>query len=246
MINQNRHLIRHIDATELDIISRKPLRPVTIFLFTDKIMVVRRPAYNVNGFELCGLVNGPEVIMRTRSSSTSGLESFLPKRSDKSKRNSAQEKRLKFKGWIGLEDVELLDGSGDLLPSFMLQTNATSMSAAAAKQPASPTVAANMALENYFLEQPLRLFSTSPPQEEVPITRSQISAHTQKKEEFCKQFHKSKAILNQNGESPAATPTHREMPQVPLYTVKFNQPIAFDRFHFGYLLPNVERLQPVQ
>lgn len=209
-------------------------------------MVVRRPAYNVNGFELCGLVNGPEVIMRTRSSSTSGLESFLPKRSDKSKRNSAQEKRLKFKGWIGLEDVELLDGSGDLLPSFMLQTNATSMSAAAAKQPASPTVAANMALENYFLEQPLRLFSTSPPQEEVPITRSQISAHTQKKEEFCKQFHKSKAILNQNGESPAATPTHREMPQVPLYTVKFNQPIAFDRFHFGYLLPNVERLQPVQ
>ncbi|KAH8555673.1 hypothetical protein BGW37DRAFT_478148 [Umbelopsis sp. PMI_123] len=197
LINQNRRLIRHIDATELDIVSRKPLRPVTIFLFTDKVMIVRRPAYNVNGFELCGLVNSPEVVMRTRSSSTSGLESFLPKRNDKSKRSSTQEKRLKFKGWVSLDDVELLDGSGDFLPTFMLQTNATSMSAAA-KQPASPTVAANMALENYFIEQPLRLFSTSPPQEEVPHTRSQISAHTQKKEEFCKQFHKSKAILNQN------------------------------------------------
>lgn len=178
--------------------SRKPLRPVTIFVFTDKVMVVRRPSYNVNGFELCGLMNGPDFIMRTRSSSTSGLESFLNKRNDKAKRSSIQEKRLKFKGWIGLEDAELLDGSGDLLPSFMLQVNATPISAS--KQPASPTVAANMALESYFLEQPLRLFSTCPPQEEAPNVQSQISMYTQKKEEFCRHFHKSKAILNQNGE----------------------------------------------
>ncbi|GAB5589182.1 hypothetical protein Unana1_04082 [Umbelopsis nana] len=197
LINQNRSLIRHIDATELDIISRKPLRPVTIFLFTDKVMVVRRPSYNVNGFELCGLVNGPEFIMRTRSSSTSGLESFLNKRGDKARRASIQEKRLKFKGWISLEDAELLDGSGDILPSFMLQVNAAPISASR-KQPASPTVAANMALENYFLEQPLRLFSTCPPQEEVPNVQSQISLFSQKKDEFCRQFHKSKAILNQN------------------------------------------------
>ncbi|KAJ2963914.1 hypothetical protein NQZ79_g1170 [Umbelopsis isabellina] len=196
LINQNRSLLRHIDATELDIVSRKPLRPVTIFLFTDKIMVVRRPSYNVNGFELCGLVNGPEVIMRTRSSSTSGLESFLNKRSDKSKRSSMQEKRLKFKGWIGLEDTELLDGSADLFSSFMLQNTAKQTSGL--KKPASPTVAANMVLENYFLEQPLRLYSTCPPQEEIPNLQSQISIFSEKKEEFCKQFHKAKAIFSKN------------------------------------------------
>ncbi|KAM3579420.1 hypothetical protein VKS41_008278 [Umbelopsis sp. WA50703] len=196
LINQNRSLMRHIDATELDIVSRKPLRPVTIFLFTDKIMVVRRPSYNVNGFELCGLVNGPEVIMRTRSSSTSGIESFLNKRSDKSKRTSMQEKRLKFKGWIGLEDTELLDGSADLFSSFMLQNTAKQTSGL--KKPASPTVAANMVLENYFLEQPLRLYSTCPPQEEIPNVQSQISIFSEKKEEFCKQFYKTKAIFCKN------------------------------------------------
>lgn len=201
-------------------------------------MVVRRPSYNVNGFELCGLMNGPEFIMRTRSSSTSGLESFLNKRSDKAKRSSIQEKRLKFKGWIGLEDAELLDGSGDLLPSFMLQVNATPISAS--KQPASPTVAANMALENYFLEQPLRLFSTCPPQEEAPNVQSQISMYSQKKEEFCRHFHKSKAILNQNGE--IILPQITRVSQTPCP----NEASPPCRSNLGHIPPHVERFQPVQ
>lgn len=61
-------------------------------------MVVRRPAYAVRGLDLCGLGN-----------ESPAFESVLLKKLEKNSLKS--EKQLKFKDWINLGDVELLQGN---------------------------------------------------------------------------------------------------------------------------------------
>jgi hypothetical protein len=87
-----------LDVIELDSVTLKPLRPVTIFLFTDKLMIVRRPAYTLRGLELCGIQND-----------SPGFESMLLKKLEKSVMKP--DRQLKFKDWVNLEDVDLLQGS---------------------------------------------------------------------------------------------------------------------------------------
>ncbi|KAI8581149.1 hypothetical protein K450DRAFT_26497 [Umbelopsis ramanniana AG] len=98
LISQSRTLVSHLDAVELDPATLRPQRPVTIFLLTDKLMIVRRPAYAVRGLDLCGLGN-----------ESPAFESVLLKKLEKNTLKS--EKQLKFKDWINLGDVEILQGN---------------------------------------------------------------------------------------------------------------------------------------
>jgi hypothetical protein len=103
LISQSRTLVSHLDAVELDPSTLRPLRPVTIFLLTDKLMIVRRPTYAVRGLELCGIQN-----------ETPGFESVLLKKLDKT--TLKLDRQLKFKDWVNLEDVELLQGNQSKCP----------------------------------------------------------------------------------------------------------------------------------
>jgi hypothetical protein len=106
LISQSRTLVSHLDAVELDLSTLKPLRPITIFLLTDKLMIVRRPTYTVRGLELCGIQN-----------ENPGFESALLKKLEKSALKL--ERQLKFKDWVNLEDMELFQGSQSTCPELV-------------------------------------------------------------------------------------------------------------------------------
>lgn len=98
MISQQRCLICHLDAVEIDTETLKPTHPVTFFLFTDKLMVVRRPSYTADGLELCGLDN-------ERDKKT-GMLSLLVRKGD----NKRYDRKLKFRGWLNVSDIEICEG----------------------------------------------------------------------------------------------------------------------------------------
>lgn len=74
---------------EVDLQTLKPVQPITLFLFSDKIMVVKRPSYEVDGLDLCGLIQ---------------------RRHDFYIRKDAAAGKMKFIGWISLTDVDIYDG----------------------------------------------------------------------------------------------------------------------------------------
>ncbi|KAG2237280.1 hypothetical protein INT48_009013 [Thamnidium elegans] len=55
LISFQRRFLCYLDTTEIDPQTLKPVQPVTLFLFSDKIMVVKRPSYESDGLDLCGL-----------------------------------------------------------------------------------------------------------------------------------------------------------------------------------------------
>ena len=86
----------YLDVAQLDIQTMKHLYPVTLFLFSDKIMVVRRPSYDTDGLDLCG------------------LDQRLYEGSEKLdfciSRDTFSSGKLKFLGWISLADISLHEG----------------------------------------------------------------------------------------------------------------------------------------
>lgn len=80
---------------EIDSQTSKPVQPVTLFLFSDKIMVVKRPSYEVDGLDLCGL--------------------YPRRRQDFNIRKEAVVGKMKFLGWINLTDIDIYDNKGKLL-----------------------------------------------------------------------------------------------------------------------------------
>jgi hypothetical protein len=72
----------------------KPIQPVTLFLFSDKIMVVKRPSYETDGLDLCGL----------DQRMYEGSE-----RKDFSIRKEAVTGKMKFIGWASLNDIDIHD-----------------------------------------------------------------------------------------------------------------------------------------
>ena len=95
-----------MDASELDPQTLRPVHPVTIFLFTDKLMVVRRPSYVSDGLELCGLDHERD---------KTGMLSLLVRKAESSKR---YDRKLKFRGWISLNDIEIHDGAAGKVTLF--------------------------------------------------------------------------------------------------------------------------------
>ncbi|KAG1049842.1 hypothetical protein G6F43_007856 [Rhizopus delemar] len=92
-----RQLLGHFDATELLISSGKVTRPVTILVFSDKIVVVKRKSYSIQGSLYCENIE------------------------EKAKKNSDQP--FEFKGWADIGCVELFHGLRDRPETFFLRTN---------------------------------------------------------------------------------------------------------------------------
>jgi hypothetical protein len=172
LVNQSRRLIHHVDATELDIVTRKPLRPVTILVFTDKVLVASRPSYFVSGSDLCGIDND--------ITSPNGSTSFLAKKAEKTLR---KDRSLKFKGWSDIDQVELFNGPASHASSFLLRVNSNVSSSG---------ISAASSFEEYFCEQPIRMYSIAPPKDENEIERNTQSFESQR-DSFYSSFHYSKA-----------------------------------------------------
>ncbi|CEP12495.1 hypothetical protein [Parasitella parasitica] len=105
LISFQRRLVGYLDTIELDPATLKPIQPVTLFLFSDKIMVVKRPSYEADGLDLCGLdqriYEGSE-------------------RSDFCLLKEAITGKMKFIGWASVNEIDVYDGSPD---SFCLVCN---------------------------------------------------------------------------------------------------------------------------
>ncbi|KAI8374661.1 Dbl homology domain-containing protein [Radiomyces spectabilis] len=93
LINQNRALIAHLDALEIHRTSNRVTRAVTLFLFTDKIMIASRPSMECKGSDLCALAD-TDIITSKK------LERVIRKDSC-----------WKFKGWADIEQVEIFGGT---------------------------------------------------------------------------------------------------------------------------------------
>lgn len=96
MLSFQRRLVGYLDTIELDPVTLKPMQPVTLFLFSDKIMVVKRPSYEVDGLDLCGL----------DQRMYEGSE-----RKDFCIRKEAITGKMKFIGWASVNDIDVYDAS---------------------------------------------------------------------------------------------------------------------------------------
>lgn len=101
MINQKRSFLAHLDATELDCATNKPKRAVSLFLFTDKVLVATR--LDTKEIDLEELLTTP-VFTTTKQHERPAL--------------------LKFKGWADLESIELFEG---LIPNSSFILTATNV-----------------------------------------------------------------------------------------------------------------------
>jgi hypothetical protein len=94
---QTRQLLGYFDATELSLQTGKLNRPVTLLIFTDKIMVVKRKNHSLQGKDYLEKIE--EKVKDTSSSSMlqKAKEAYngLP---------------LEFKGWADIRSVEIFDG----------------------------------------------------------------------------------------------------------------------------------------
>ncbi|CAO3596873.1 unnamed protein product [Absidia cylindrospora] len=104
LIKQSRSLVTHLDAVEINRITGKTSRHVTIFLFCDKIMVASRSSH-AKGADICDDV----------SSGNTPLTNLTPK---KKKGHD-----FKFCGWVELEHIELFHGPSDLPGAIIIRAS---------------------------------------------------------------------------------------------------------------------------
>lgn len=102
MINQKRSLIAHIDAIEIHRVTNKPTRAVSIFLFTDKILVASRSSVDSKEIDLHQLLDNANPVCPTNTSSASILRSSI--------HHKVEKPQLKFKGWADVESIEMFEG----------------------------------------------------------------------------------------------------------------------------------------
>lgn len=90
-------MLGYYDATELSLLTGKPNRPVTIFVFTDKIMIVKRKNSNLKSKEY---LDSTEEKVKPTTISSNMLQ----------KAKEAYNAQLEFKGWADIKAVELFQG----------------------------------------------------------------------------------------------------------------------------------------
>ncbi|CAO3676840.1 unnamed protein product [Rhizopus stolonifer] len=137
LINQNRSFIAHLDALEIHSATNKPTRAVTLFLFTDKILIASRSSLDSKELDIKELLN-------------TSTPTFF------SKLASKKESTLRFKGWADIESIELFDGVSDRPGSFILSATNT-------QHKECNNISS---FEQYFYKGP-RLFSFLPQKEDL-------------------------------------------------------------------------------
>ncbi|CAO3654956.1 unnamed protein product [Mucor hiemalis] len=135
---QTRKLLGYFDASELSLLTGKTHRPVTILVFTDKIMVVKRKNYNLQSKDY---LENIEERVKVGSSNT-----ILQKA--KEVYNGLP---LEFKGWADIHTVEVFNGLKDRPDTFFLRT----------RLPELDPNATEKECENYFRRSD-RLYSIIP------------------------------------------------------------------------------------
>lgn len=172
-------MVAHLDATEIHRVTNKPTRAVSLFLFTDKILVASRSSIDAKEIDLDELLDPTHVVTPTSSNSTSLL--FSTKKIEKSH-------GLKFKGWADIESIDMFDGVPDRPGSFIL-------SATTVQETKINDVSNITSFENYFYKGP-RLFSVIPQTSFTPIKKTQLMDKTV---HFQSLYQKTRALAKQYG-----------------------------------------------
>lgn len=186
-------MVAHLDALEINHETNKPLRAVTLFLFTDKILVASRSSLDSKEMDL-------EEIVDTMIPTKNARFSRLP---------SKKENSLKFKGWADLECVECFEGvlgidinawNGKGANSSLLDRPGSFILSASNMEEAQQHEMANItSFEHYFYRGP-RLFSVIPQKEY--LTRQQKHDYIQKGLEFQAIYQKTRALAKEYGKYP--------------------------------------------
>jgi hypothetical protein len=150
-------------------------------------MVVKRPLYESNGLDLCGM------------DLNQGTTTYVAREDDQ--HSKRMDRKLKFRGWVGLTDAEIYKGVPELQSSFLLVTTNTGGGS-------SPE--ADQGLENYFQQEHVHLFSlvsptlsssTSP----ATLLDSQHTALLSKRNDFIACFGKYKMKMKTDGKNKCPT-----------------------------------------
>lgn len=75
---------------------------MSIFLFTDKILVASRPSIDSKEIDLQQLLDNSNAVCPTNSSSASLLRT--------NNNHKAEKPHLKFKGWADVESIDIFEG----------------------------------------------------------------------------------------------------------------------------------------
>ncbi|KAI8640505.1 hypothetical protein BD408DRAFT_419625 [Parasitella parasitica] len=179
LINQKRSLIAHIDAIEIHRVTNKPTRAVSIFLFTDKILVASRSSIDSKEIDLQQLLDNSNGICPTNSSSASLLRSNNYYKPEKP--------HLKFKGWADIESIEMFEGVTERPGSFVL-------SATTAPESSADHVSNITSFEKYFFKGP-RLYSILPAREEALLSKPKRADCMNKLTAFRGVYQKTRALM---------------------------------------------------
>ncbi|KAL0135138.1 hypothetical protein V8B55DRAFT_1553980 [Mucor lusitanicus] len=174
LINQKRSLIAHIDAIEIHRVTNKPTRAVSIFLFTDKILVASRSSVDSKEIDLHQLLDNANPVCPTNTSKSSI-------------HHKVEKPQLKFKGWADVESIEMFEGVADRPGSFIL-------SATAVPELTRDQVSNITSFEKYFYKGP-RLFSIIPIRDEISCTKSKKAAYIEKIDTFRTVYQKTRALM---------------------------------------------------
>ncbi|GAA5807002.1 hypothetical protein MFLAVUS_000351 [Mucor flavus] len=106
---QTRKLLAYYDASELSLLSGKTNRPVTILVFTDKIMIVKRKNNGLQSKEYLENIEEKVKVGSTNTLLQKAKEAYngLP---------------FEFKGWVDINHVELFNGLKERPDTFFLRT----------------------------------------------------------------------------------------------------------------------------
>ncbi|KAI8339810.1 Dbl homology domain-containing protein [Blakeslea trispora] len=179
LMSYQRRLLYYLDVAEIDSLSLKPIRPMTIFLFSDKLMIAKRPSYDMDGLELCGLeqrLNGNQKEFCLSSQLGYG--------------------KLKFVGWAHLSELSIHCDPSDVLHNLTLAYTDYSSSYVASPDTDEMT---QKSLEAYFhYDQLKHCFSLSLSGGNLH-NKIHLENLSSIKSDFIYQFGKSKQDVKHNG-----------------------------------------------
>ncbi|KAI8081898.1 uncharacterized protein B0P05DRAFT_538523 [Gilbertella persicaria] len=176
LINQKRSFIAHLDAIEIHRVTNKPTRAVTIFLFTDKILVASRSSIDAKGIDI------QQILEYSNPMSPTSLFS------GNNKDNRADKHQLRFKGWADIESIEMFEGVPERPGSFIL--SATNIPEIHRDEMSNLT-----SFEKYFYKGP-RLYSVIPQKDEMS-SRLKRTEYVEKSVEFRTVYQKTRALMKQ-------------------------------------------------
>ncbi|KAI8992507.1 hypothetical protein BDB01DRAFT_778677 [Pilobolus umbonatus] len=161
-----RQLLGYFDVTELAISTGKTKRPMTLLIFNDKIVLVKRKGFNVVGDKYF------EKIEEVTSNN-----SFIKKTKE-----MCVGAPLEFKGWVDINSVELFHGLKDCPYTFFLRTNLPEL------DQGKPEVES----EDYFRRND-RLFSIIPSKDNY--SKDELGSFMKKKNQLIDLCQKQHAFL---------------------------------------------------